>query len=206
MKVFICTLIFTLFCAMPIFSDNNEQSPQSQNKMLGYTKKFTLPAKGLTDEERKYIAVASQINDVLSEEVDFQIIMNRIVPVLNPVWDNMINAQILVHISSGQSPNRDKHVKEIFIERPDKGKFRFSVGGPNSITPNQEKLLRAIEVVFADGRPEVFCVYFYPNGNVSRIAYIKKLSKIKREVTWSETGELLNERTITKPEPLKIVK
>jgi len=90
----------------------------------------------------------------------------------------------------------------------DYGSMFGTIGGFNNRDyPEQEGWISAMCISFSENCPDDLYVSFHKNGHMSNLHYRNnQLNKIKRDVTWTEDGELLQERVITKPEPFKLTK
>jgi hypothetical protein len=173
----------------------------------GYTKKILLPEKGLSEEERKYLVMAQKISDVFSEEDNFHVVVQKIGELVtkNKIGQSLIrgnehNVVVPITIETHAVYTSQGYlISKLSVNLLGYGTFIFHING--------EKRILRLEVSLTQKQGEFLETHFHENGNLAGIIYKKDLlTKVKREAFWSEDGILQNERTIAKPERIKIVK
>ena len=172
----------------------------SENSMLGYTKKFTLPDTGLTEEDKKLLSEAQRINDVLAETKDVNEIISQINnTIIMARFSSPIERKAsYVEFASEQFENKNTTMRGIKVTVLNYGIFTFNFG-------REQNSHRTTIIIERHNIPERLSMFFHKNGNLAELSYYTGVAtKVKREASWSEDGKLIREREITKPEPLNI--
>lgn len=200
---FLCVVCVAI-SAVTLFAQENmtkfDQSPIDPSTM-GYTKKFVLPDQGLNEDERKYLEIAKIINDILSEEQNIVVItkkMARVLEILEPTIKYRIIRVDFQTSATTPAGSLLRQINVLTTDKKDVFTFQVSIDTRDTI---------AHLAISRKDKSSSMGVSFHANGLMSNLSYRNEtFAKIKREVTWSEDGKLIQKRAIEKPEPLRITK
>ncbi len=172
----------------------------TENTLLGYTKKFTLPNTGLTEEDKKLLSEAQRINDILAETKDVNEIISQINnTIIMARFSSPIERKTsYVEFAAEKLENKNTTASGIKVTIRNYGIFTFNFG-------REQNSYRTTIIVERHNIPERLSMFFHKNGNLAELNYYTGVAtKVKREASWAENGKLIQEREITKPEPLNI--
>lgn len=180
-------------------------SSEELSKWDGYTYPIILPAEGLTEAERSLCETLVRANDIFSKHTHINQVLNGLTPVMAKYWGD--NAAISISFSSSSTPKKNRCIYQIIVRRSENQQLQLTISGPSSTVADQDGHVTRITMIDPMNEELGMDLLFHKNGRLTNLAYRnRQLSKVKREVTWSEDGKLIQERVIDKPEPFVIRK